>query len=351
MKQIVGIMTRTVLLVVWGMMAVACERGDGLDSADPLVAVAVHTRAGETDGDRLSPTLQQGIVFAYNADGILEGCATFDATSTMVAFKLREGKKTFVVVGNPREELKKKLVRQVGAASEETPGTIAETGDETVTSWTSPYRYEKLKGVVVGSDDLDYIRTSGQVLLWGETCTDVRQSTSASDTPIKVEVKTSAVVSRLELYVQCVAPLLTKDVVITGVKLVDVQTSVLLNGNKNAEAKKGNLACSTPDNSAVFSGGDEPHYNGEGIDLSKHSAVCTAYSYPSKNMYVEMNVKLKGNVGAETYKLYVRNQEDDDSEMRAGHLYRMLVTFVLDEKGKLTVAEWQNVNNDFVIGG
>ena len=68
-------------------------------------------------------------------------------------------------------------------------------------------------------------------------------------------------------------------------------------------------------------------------------------------MYVEMNVKLKGNVGAETYKLYVRNQEDDDSEMRAGHLYRMLVTFVLDEKGKLTVAEWQNVNNDFVIGG
>ena len=165
MKQIVGIMTRTVLLVVWGMMAVACERGDGIDSADPLVAVAVHTRAGETDGDRLSPTLQQGIVFAYNADGILEGCATFDATSTMVAFKLREGKKTFVVVGNPREELKKKLVRQVGAASEETPGTIAETGDETVTSWTSPYRYEKLKGVVVGSDDLDYIRTSGQVLL------------------------------------------------------------------------------------------------------------------------------------------------------------------------------------------
>lgn len=189
MKQIVGIMTRTVLLVVWGMMAVACERGDGIDSADPLVAVAVHTRAGETDGDRLSPTLQQGIVFAYNADGILEGCATFDATSTMVAFKLREGKKTFVVVGNPREELKKKLVRQVGAASEETPGTIAETGDETVTSWTSPYRYEKLKGVVVGSDDLDYIRTSGQVLLWGETCTDVRQSTSASDTPLKVEVK------------------------------------------------------------------------------------------------------------------------------------------------------------------
>ena len=75
MKQIVGIMTRTVLLVVWGMMAVACERGDGIDSADPLVAVAVHARAGETDGDRLSPTLQQGIVFAYNADGFLEGCA------------------------------------------------------------------------------------------------------------------------------------------------------------------------------------------------------------------------------------------------------------------------------------
>ncbi len=343
-------MTRAALLVAWVMMTIACDRGDGIDPADPFIAVAVHTRAGETGGDQLSPTLQQGIVFAYNTDGILEGCATFDATSTMVAFKLREGKKTFVVVGNPHEELKNKLVKQI--SPEETSDMSDEAGDGTTdVSWTSPYRYEKLKSVVVDSDDLKYMQTSGQVLLWGEVCTNVQRNASEADAPMEVEVKTAAAVACLELYVQCITPLQTNEVTVTEVKLADVHPSMLLDGSKHAAAAKGKVACTAPDNSAVFSGGDEPHYNGEGIDLSKHSAVCTAYSYPSEDMYVEMNVKLKGNAAAETYKLYVRNQEDDDSKMSAGHLYRMLVTFVLDENGKLTVADWENVNNDFVIGG